>query len=35
MTEKDKALNFDSCFSISRNGLGGGLAMTWNAEVDL
>lgn len=28
-------LKFDNCFSVSRNGLGGGLAMLWNSNVDV
>ena len=28
-------LKFDCCFSINRNGLGGGLAMLWNSDVEV
>ncbi|KAH9799959.1 reverse transcriptase domain-containing protein [Citrus sinensis] len=28
-------LNFENCFSVSRNGLGGGLAMLWSSDIDV
>lgn len=28
-------LKFDCCFSVNKNGLGGGLAMLWNLDVEI
>ena len=33
MQEKAKRLHFQNCFAISREGLGGGLALLWREEV--
>ncbi|KAH9748716.1 reverse transcriptase domain-containing protein [Citrus sinensis] len=33
MQEKANKLNFQNCFAISREGLGGGLALLWSSEV--
>ncbi|KAL9422716.1 hypothetical protein AB3S75_034905 [Citrus x aurantiifolia] len=35
MTNMSKGLGYDSCFNVRRNGLGGGLALLWNNEVDV
>lgn len=33
MQEKAYKLHFQNCFAVSREGLGGGLAMMWNSEI--
>ena len=35
MMDKCKLLGFDNCFNVSRNGIGGGLAMLWSSDVDV
>lgn len=30
-----KRLGFDNCMAISRNGMGGGLALLWNDDLEL
>lgn len=33
MQDRGKALKFENCLTISRNGLSGGLALLWNSKV--
>ena len=35
MTDKSKVLGFDNCFNVSRNGMGGGLALLWSSDVNV
>lgn len=35
MTSRSKELGFDNCFNVSRNGMGGGLALMWSNDVDV
>lgn len=35
MKEKRKKLKFQNCFAVSREGLGGGLAMLWNPDINV
>lgn len=30
-----KRLGFDNCMVVSRNGMGGGLALLWNDDLEL
>lgn len=30
-----KNIDFDNCFNVGKNGMGSGLAMLWNNEVDV
>lgn len=33
MTKVSKNPKFDNCFNVSRSGMGGGLAMSWNSKM--
>lgn len=35
MTSRSKEMGFDNCFNVSRNGMGGGLALMWSNDVDV
>lgn len=35
MVDSGKRLGFDNCFAVSREGMGGGLAMLWNEDLEL
>ena len=35
MNKVRRKLKFDGCFSVNRSGLGGGLAMLWNSDIEV
>ena len=35
MMNTGKRLGLDNCFAVCRSGMGGGLAMLWNEDLDL
>ena len=35
MMNMSKKLAFDNCLAVDRNGMGGGLAMLWNDDLEL
>lgn len=35
MMDTGKRLGFDNCFTVNRNGMGGGLTMLWDDDLEL